>query len=523
MDDRDLLSRFVRDRDDSAFTQLVQTHVDFVYAAALRQVGGDAHLAQDVTQEVFADLARKAATLVNHPVLKGWLFTSARFAAAKAVRREQLRRNRERSADAMADSNESINWDEIRPVLDELLAALKPTERDAVLLRYFEDKGYAEIGARLRIGEDAARMRVDRALERMRVRLAQRGIASTGSALGAVLATQAAVAAPSGLGAVVAQSALAHTAAPPAAGLLQAFMGTKTALGAIACLSLAGLVSIPSIGVAIHEIHAARDAEARVGAARRAEQDRIAQLQELKQQAGHDTAQLAEIQNLIDHAAANAPAVAQPPPTRAAPTASPDRGDGAAFLAAYPQIRPLLVESGKLRTDPKLLAILAKAGMSAEQIDAFNTRLWSERIDSLKATPNLGLGWTASGLPSPDELRPVIGDAGIAAITDWTKMAQVNTAGAAVAAEVALTSSALSPAQVDELTHAMYTVKPSAALAPGSPDWNAAFGSLQAQLTPEQWQAVEKGVAQVGFPVLLDFLQRQPPNRATGANAGATP
>ena len=94
-DDCDLLRRYARQRDEAAFAELVRRHVDLVYSAALRQVNGDAHLAQDATQLVFRDLARKAGALVSHRVLAGWLFTSTRFAVAKLVRSEQRRRTRE--------------------------------------------------------------------------------------------------------------------------------------------------------------------------------------------------------------------------------------------------------------------------------------------------------------------------------------------------------------------------------------------------------------------------------------------
>ncbi len=48
---------------EAAFTAVVQRCTGLVYATALRRVGGDAHLARDVTQLVFIDLARKARSL----------------------------------------------------------------------------------------------------------------------------------------------------------------------------------------------------------------------------------------------------------------------------------------------------------------------------------------------------------------------------------------------------------------------------------------------------------------------------
>src|ERR1019366_3368093 len=99
--DSQLLASFARTNSEDAFAELVQRHVNLVHSAALRQVNGDAHLAQDVTQMVFTDLARKAAALASHRVLAGWLFTSTRFAAAKLVRGEQRRRTREQEAQLM--------------------------------------------------------------------------------------------------------------------------------------------------------------------------------------------------------------------------------------------------------------------------------------------------------------------------------------------------------------------------------------------------------------------------------------
>src|SRR5215472_16984784 len=81
MNDRELLQRYATGRCEAAFTELVKRYVDLVYSAALRQVGGDAHLAEDVAQAVFIDLARKAASLPQRAVLAGWFYTGTRSAA----------------------------------------------------------------------------------------------------------------------------------------------------------------------------------------------------------------------------------------------------------------------------------------------------------------------------------------------------------------------------------------------------------------------------------------------------------
>src|SRR5688500_12052918 len=101
IEDSLLLRRYAEDQAEDAFAELVRRRVDLVHAVALRKVGGDTHLAQDVTQRVFSDLARKAADLARHPFLTGWLFTSTHYAATQLVRSEQRRRIREAKAHAM--------------------------------------------------------------------------------------------------------------------------------------------------------------------------------------------------------------------------------------------------------------------------------------------------------------------------------------------------------------------------------------------------------------------------------------
>jgi DNA-directed RNA polymerase specialized sigma24 family protein len=68
-----LLLEYVQKGSERAFRELVTAYIDFVFSTALRIVGGDRHLAEDITQTVFADLARKAATLPADLRLGGWL------------------------------------------------------------------------------------------------------------------------------------------------------------------------------------------------------------------------------------------------------------------------------------------------------------------------------------------------------------------------------------------------------------------------------------------------------------------
>lgn len=210
LSDGELLRCYVEEGSEDAFTELVQRHVSMVYLAALRRVGRNAHAAEDVTQAVFTDLARKARSLRGHPSLVGWLYTGTRFAAAQAVRTERRRRAHEEEAHTMNefDSPPPVSTDRLEPFLDEVLDLLDERDRHAVLLHFFEGRTFAEIGAVLSLSADAARMRVNRALERLRAELARRGVASSAAILTATLSAQSTLAAPAPLALAVASHAL---------------------------------------------------------------------------------------------------------------------------------------------------------------------------------------------------------------------------------------------------------------------------------------------------------------------------
>ncbi len=252
-----LLRRYTVESDESAFAEFVRRHLGLVYHAALRQTNGDAHAAEDVTQTVFTLVAQKARTLVHHQTLTGWLHTTTRFAARRHQRTEVRRLRREQEAHLMqenaATDPASADWEHLRPLIDDVLADLNATDRDAVLLRFFSGLSLAEVGAKLNLSENAARMRVERALDKLHGLLTRRGIASSATALGAMLTHQAMAATPTGLLASVTAAALSG-----AAGLTggAAFLGGLFAMKT--STAILGALALVAAGTAVFEFNTAR-------------------------------------------------------------------------------------------------------------------------------------------------------------------------------------------------------------------------------------------------------------------------
>lgn len=201
--DWELIQDFAERRSDAAFAELVHRHLDFVYASAVRQIQRP-DLARDVTQAVFLLLARKASSLRRGVILSGWLFRSARFLAARAVREENRRRRREQEAAQMILEHQTPNPSEelrreLELHLDDALAALGEADRNIVLLRYFERQHLHEVGERLGLSEAAARKRVARAVEKLRSFFNRRGLTLSSAALMGLLWEWQSNAAPTGL------------------------------------------------------------------------------------------------------------------------------------------------------------------------------------------------------------------------------------------------------------------------------------------------------------------------------------
>ena len=119
---------------------------------------------------------------------------------------------------------------------------MNKTDRDALLLRFFEQQSLAQIGTTLGGTEDAARKRIARALEKLRAILQKRGVTTTAAALSATISANAIQAVPTGLAATLTSASLATIGTGATLTLLKIMTATPLKLG-IGALILAGTVT----------------------------------------------------------------------------------------------------------------------------------------------------------------------------------------------------------------------------------------------------------------------------------------
>src|SRR5438876_51333 len=294
MQDAELLRDYVTSGSDTAFAELVDRYVDFVFSTARRQLG-NAQLAEEVAQVVFSLLARKAVGLVDLPSLAGWLYRATCFTAAKTLRTERRRRHHEQEAATMNQDNatEDEIWERLSPMLDDALKQLEEQDRLAVLLRFFQKKPMREVGETLGVSEAAAKMRVSRAVERLREFFSKRGVAVGASGLATVLSANAVQAAPIGLSAAISTgAALAGTAVSTST----AIAATRTIAMTTLQKTIAGATLVVAVGTAIYEAHRASTFQAKVETLEQQQAPLAGQTQQLRRERDDATNKLAALQ-----------------------------------------------------------------------------------------------------------------------------------------------------------------------------------------------------------------------------------
>jgi RNA polymerase sigma factor (sigma-70 family) len=264
-DDMELLREYASRQSEPAFEALAARHVGLVHSAALRQVR-DPGLAEEITQTVFIILARKAGSLGPKMILPGWLYRTTRYVAAAALKAQRRRERREQEAHMLSTPNETqadAVWEQLAPLLDEAMAQLRDQDRDALVLRYFQNKSLRDVGAALGLDEYAAQKRVGRALEKLRVRFARRGLAMTTTVIIGAISANSVQAAPALLAKIATAVAITKGAAASGStltlikGALKIMAWTKAKTTAVVSVGLI-LIFAGGTAIVISKVQSAR-------------------------------------------------------------------------------------------------------------------------------------------------------------------------------------------------------------------------------------------------------------------------
>jgi RNA polymerase sigma factor (sigma-70 family) len=265
-DDMELVREYAAHGSESAFEALVSRHAGLVYSASLRQVRNP-QLAEEVTQAVFIILARKAGSLNERTILPSWLYRTACYVSGSALKRELRRQHREQEAymqSSLENPHDDAAWREISPLLDEAMLRLGQSDRDALVLRFFEGRSLNEVGTALGASEEAAKKRVNRALERLRRFFRKRGVSSTAGIIAGVISANSVEAAPATLVRTVTAVAIAKGAAAGGS-TLALIKGTMklmawTKAKAVTVAGVAMVLAAGTTTAVVEVVHAARAA-----------------------------------------------------------------------------------------------------------------------------------------------------------------------------------------------------------------------------------------------------------------------
>lgn len=498
-DDAELLHRFAVDHAEDAFAELVRRHLTLVYFAALRRTNGDTHLAEDVSLQVFVSLARQARGLRPGTCLPGWLYVATRHAAANAMRTERRRKHREQEAHAMHElstpSPEDCGWERMKPELDSVLDQLKEADRNAVLLRFFQHRAYAEIGAVLHVSEDAARVRVNRALEKMRTLLAKRGITSTAAALAAALAQPPAAAMPAALATTVTATALS--------GIATVGLGTASTFSLWTIMSttkaitgIAGAVTLLALGLAVHEARQAGQArQASIVAA--AERDALRSQMARRGNRIHETGE-------ADGAPDRTVAAGDDPSRisrRAVGTSASPAGSTMDLLLSDPVYQELSVRQYRAGLPLTHGPFYRKRGLSPEQVAEFERILTEQHqamTDAMAAARSQGFSLSDPALKavpisdvSTPKLRELLGEAGFDEYRAYSQSLKSRRALDPLVVSLYHTDTPLTLEQADRLTALMAQNTPKTPVSgmmslAASPDWDTLIGQAEKVLSSPQ-------------------------------------
>jgi len=158
-------------------------------------------LAEEVAQNVFIILARKAESLRKHPSITAWLYRTTSYEAEKVLRKERRHEQRVEKFihESMLDHPNSDLSQETLCLLDQAIDKLSEKDRALLLARFFEQKKFREIALATGKSEAACKVRIRRVMDKMANWLNARGCTLSVTVLSSTLTTEWSRACPVGL------------------------------------------------------------------------------------------------------------------------------------------------------------------------------------------------------------------------------------------------------------------------------------------------------------------------------------
>lgn len=153
--------RLVAQGDDRAFERLYEGMKRGVFAFAYTYLGNAAD-AEDVVQETFLQVKRRAATYRLGSDVRAWVFQIAKNQSLDVLRR------RKRYDEVPLDSFSNVGKEQAFPMLDEMTACLTDEEKEIVLLHAVWNYKHREIAKMLSIPLGTITWKYNEAIKKLR-------------------------------------------------------------------------------------------------------------------------------------------------------------------------------------------------------------------------------------------------------------------------------------------------------------------------------------------------------------------
>ena len=170
-DDRALIEAF-QQGDDYAFVSLYNRYKGPIYAYCLKMLM-DQELAQDIMQETFLRIYENRDRLMNTASFKAWTFTIARNQCLNHLRRSHRHVQLDEAGPVPASTKggptelSQLEKSEQIALVNHFLGQLKPSYREVIVLREYQNLSYEEIAAITRSTLSAVKSRLFKARRKL--------------------------------------------------------------------------------------------------------------------------------------------------------------------------------------------------------------------------------------------------------------------------------------------------------------------------------------------------------------------